>query len=173
MARKFIISFLFIFFIITFTNSIPLEEKSISLKGETSIVKRQAQQPPYTVLYAFFEPEFDPYGEVNEYVTGTFTFTKMPDGGIRVIGQCNTGFTDPDPSIYSIIIVERPVCSTYIPELDLTPFLKYYINVPGTSGFQHDFYNAFTLEQIHHMFVVVKMGGTPIGAAYIQAVGEN
>lgn len=172
MARNFIISFLVLLFIITFTNSIPLDEKSISLKRESSIVKRQAQ-PPYYVLHAFFEPEFDPFGEVDQYVTGTFTFTKMPDNGIRVIGQCNTGFTDPDPSLYSIIIVSRPVCPTYISHLDLTPFLKYYINVPGTSGFQHDFYDTFTLEEIHHMFVVIKMGATPIGAAYIQAVGED
>ncbi|GBB93227.1 hypothetical protein RclHR1_21340001 [Rhizophagus clarus] len=160
------------FFIITFTNSVPLENKSISLKGETSIVKRQLA-PPFFSLHAFFEKDFDPFAEVGEYVSGTFTFTLMPDGGIRVIGQCNTGFTDPDPSVYTIMIVSRPVCPTYIADLDLTPFLKYTINVPGTSGFQHDFYNKFTLEEIHHMFVVVKLGGTPIGAAYIEAVGED
>ena len=49
------------------------------------------------VLHAFFEPEFDPFSEVGEEVTGTFSFTKLPDSGIRVIGQCNTGSDAPYP----------------------------------------------------------------------------
>jgi len=172
MARKFIISLLFIFFIITFTNSIQLEEEySISLKEEKSINKRQAA-PPYYVLFADFIPDFDPYGEVDQYVTGRITFTRLPNNDIRVIGQCNTGFTNPDPSLYTILIVKKPICSSYIQRLDLTPNLKYSINPPGTSAFQFDF-NTFTLEEIHHYFVLVKMGGTPIGAAYIQSIGET
>jgi hypothetical protein len=137
---------------------------------EKSIDKRQAA-PPYYVLYAVFETDFDPYNEVDQYVTGTVTFTKLNNGYIRVYGQCNTGFTDPDPSLYSIIIVPRPLCPMYIKRLDLTKYLEYYINTPGTSAFQYDF-NTFTLEEIHNYYVVVKMGGTPIGAAPIKAVGE-
>ncbi|RIA91286.1 hypothetical protein C1645_737211 [Glomus cerebriforme] len=174
MARKFIISlFVVIFFIITFTNSLPLEENSISQKEENSIDKRAAT-PPFFVLYADFIPGFDPYGEVDHYVTGRFTFTRLQDNTtIRVIGQCNTGFTDPNPNLYTIIISPRPICPIYNKRLDLTPFLKYFINVPGTSGMQYDFPNMFTMEEIHHQFLIVLLGGTPIGSAYIQGIGDE
>uniref|UniRef100_A0A1D1YZP7 Beta-(1-->2)glucan export ATP-binding/permease protein NdvA n=1 Tax=Anthurium amnicola TaxID=1678845 RepID=A0A1D1YZP7_9ARAE len=170
MTRKFIISFLIILFVITFTNSLPMEENSISIIEEKPIDKRQTTDTGPFVAFADFE-HYDPYDEIEEPVSGRITFTKISNNTIRLMGQCNTGFTDPDPNMYTIFIAERPMCSTYIKEFDLTPFLKYFINVPGTSAFQFDFVNKFTLPQIIGNFVIVKLGGTTIGVAPIYAVG--
>ncbi|CAG8434578.1 11970_t:CDS:2, partial [Funneliformis mosseae] len=148
------------------TNSSPLELK-------TSIEKRQFPDPSTQqghVAYADFDPTV-PYFDVLEPMTGRITFTILNDGAIRVIGQCNTGFTDPDPRLYTIKIVPRPLCPPYI-LVDLTKQLQYSINIPGTSAFQADFYN-FNLDQIINFFVVVRMGGTLIGAAEIKRVGIN
>ncbi|CAI2184358.1 1472_t:CDS:2 [Funneliformis geosporum] len=148
------------------TNSSPLELK-------TSIEKRQFPDPSTQqghVAYADFDPLI-PYFDVVEPMTGRITFTIMNDGGIRVIGQCNTGFTEPDPRFYTVKIVPRPLCPPYV-LIDLTRPLQYSINVPGNSAFQADYYN-FNLDQIINFYVVVKMGGTLIGAAEIKRVGIN
>ncbi len=167
MTQKFINLFLIVFFITVFTNLLPLEACE-------TVDKRQFPDPATQqghVAFADFDPELVST-DVEEAVTGKVTMTILNDGSIRVIGQCNTGFINPNPDFYSFRIVPRPFCPPYIRRLDLTPKLKYFINVPGTSAFQADF-NTFTLDEIIGSFVIVKMGGTIIGAGEIKRVGIN
>ncbi|CAG8609150.1 10316_t:CDS:1 [Paraglomus brasilianum] len=76
---------------------------------------------PYAVAYCDFPPS--PF----RAVVGRVTFTQYQDETTTVTGQCNTGFNDSDPSHY------RWTISLYY---DLTPFVDYSVNSPGTSAFQ-------------------------------------
>ncbi|TWP53206.1 hypothetical protein FKR81_04335 [Lentzea tibetensis] len=101
-------------------------------------------------------------------VTGELAFTHLPLLPDKITGVFNTGFNNPDTSLYTFEIVDP---STNAVRADLTPFIEpnYSINVPGTSGFQADF-DGFTLEEVMHDYVIVKMGGAVIGAAEIKGV---
>ncbi|RHZ83421.1 hypothetical protein Glove_94g32 [Diversispora epigaea] len=112
---------------------------------------------------------FVAFGDFKGVVTGRVTFTLLPNKCVRVTGQCNTGFTDPDPKNYKIRIVYRPVCPSYVKRLDLLPPMTMAVNVDGGSGFEGDFCN-FTIDEILGMFVQVQLKKSIIGYAPIQAV---
>lgn len=101
-------------------------------------------------------------------VTGRVTLTDI-SGAVRVIGQCNTGFTDPNPKSYKIRIVYRPYCPSFVRRLDLLPPMKLFVNVDGSSAFQGDFKN-FRVDEVIGMFVQVQLRNKIIGTAPIQAV---
>ncbi|CAG8446822.1 11149_t:CDS:2 [Diversispora eburnea] len=138
-----------------FINSSPVPDNNLDsfLSSPSSIDKRET---------------FVAFGDFKDQVTGRVTFTRLPNKCVRVTGQCNTGFTDPNPTNYKIRIVYRPLCPAYIRRLDLLPPMKMVVNVGGSSGFEGDFCN-FSVDGILGMFVQVQLKNNIIGYAPIQA----
>jgi hypothetical protein len=100
-------------------------------------------------------------------VVGRVTFTDI-GADMRVTGQWNQGFLDPNVAAYRFLIVNTITGHT---DYDLTNDIasQIHISVPGTSPFVLDLPNVQVLNVITKTFVITA-NGTRIGSAVIVGV---
>jgi len=168
MARKlinsFLIIFIFLIFLITFTSSLPLNDVCVD-----DINKRQTPDPGY-VFYGNFDASFYPYADANEitFIYGDVTLSRLYDNSTRIYGQANTGILDTNPAFYEMWIVPYPICPPYDPRFDLTPYVTFNMdNHLGSASFECDV-NMFSFEETYHKWLIIRHYGYTIGAAYIK-----